>query len=82
MSHLMEPCDFLDVLEEAAVLKSAVSVELRHGKHFEDHVRDVVTEEGQNFAIFANHGRVSVRDISSARRARIVESTYAGKLGQ
>jgi transcriptional antiterminator Rof (Rho-off) len=82
MTHQMDSCDFLDVLEEAAVLKSAVSVVLKHGGHFEDHVRDVVTEEGQDFAIFASHGRVPVRDISLASRARTVDSSYAGKLGQ
>lgn len=82
MGHLMEACDFLDVLEEAAVLKSAVSINLRHGGHFEDRVRDVVTEEGQDFAVFAAHGRVRLHDIASATRARPVEPSYSGKLGQ
>ena len=82
MGHLVEACDFLDVLEESAVLKSPVIVELRHGERFTDHVRDVITEEGQDFAVFANHDRIPLHAIADVIRAHPPESTYAGKLGQ
>lgn len=81
MAHLIEQCDFLDVLEESVLLKSAVSIELRGGGRFVDRVRDVVTEEGQDFALFVDHGRIPVRSISSAARAAPPVASYDGKLG-
>jgi transcriptional antiterminator Rof (Rho-off) len=69
MGHQIDRCDFLDVLEEAAVLHRPVLVELREGTVFEDRVRDVVTELGEDFAIFVDHARVPVSDIAHCRRA-------------
>lgn len=64
-------CDHLDVLEESVVRKRPVHVELYDGASFIDQVRDVVTEEGQDFAIFAEKGRVPVRSIRTCIRAEI-----------
>ncbi|HET6281592.1 MAG TPA: hypothetical protein VFH73_11505 [Polyangia bacterium] len=82
MGHIVGACDFLDVLEESAVLRSAVLIELRNGAHFTDTVRDVVTEDGEDFALFHDHGRMPLHAISDARRAHPREATYEGKLGQ
>ena len=82
MGHIIEKCDFLDVLEEAAVLGTEVVVDLRDGEHFTDAVRAVVTEDGQDFALFKNHGRLSVGSLSDARRAAPRIASYEGKLGQ
>ncbi|HET6147888.1 MAG TPA: hypothetical protein VFH68_10180 [Polyangia bacterium] len=82
MAHIVEKCDFLDVLEEAAVLGTQVVVDLRDGGHFTDNVREVITENGQDFALFKTHGRLAVDALSAARRAAPRIDSYEGKLGQ
>ena len=82
MGHIVEKCDFLDVLEEAAVLGTEVLVDLRDGGHFKDGVREVITENGQDFALFKAHGRLPVHTLSAARRAAPRIDSYEGKLGQ
>lgn len=57
-------CEFLDVLEEAAKIKTPVTVELRGGDSFTDSVQDVVTESGEDYAQFERRGRVPVSQIS------------------
>ena len=62
-------CSFIDVLEEAVLVKRPVAIELRDGATFIDLVTDVKTESGQDFAVFRSHSRVAVRDIAAATRA-------------
>ncbi len=64
-------CDFIDVLEEAVLRRSAVAVELRDGSTFIDRVTDVVTEGGKDWAVFAEHERVPVIGIRAMTRAEI-----------
>jgi Rho-binding antiterminator len=64
-------CDFLDVLEEAAVRRTPVAVQLRAGETFIDTVKDVVTEAGDDYAVFAQHPRVPVGEISAVTRAEV-----------
>ncbi|QSQ18725.1 hypothetical protein JY651_25530 [Pyxidicoccus parkwayensis] len=61
-------CDFIDVLEEAVLRRRPVAVELRAGESFTDQVTDVVTEQGDDFAVFRSHARVPVGDILSVTR--------------
>lgn len=61
-------CDFLDLLEEAAVRKRPVKI-VAKGEEFEDVVLDVVTENHQDFVVFKEHGRMLVKDVKSATRA-------------
>lgn len=61
-------CDFIDVLEEAVLWRRPVTVRLRSGDTFQDQVVDVVTEQGDDFAIFRSHARVPVGDIRSVTR--------------
>ena len=63
------PCDFIDVLEEAATTGLRTDVQLKDGAAFSDHVTDVVTEDHKNFAVFRAHGRIPVTEITSATRA-------------
>ena len=58
-------CDFIDVLEEAVLQRRRVAVQLRAGEHFRDQVVDVVTEAGDDFAVFRAHPRVAVGDIAA-----------------
>ncbi len=62
-------CDFIDVLEEAVLRHRPVAVQLREGDAFIDEVVDVVTERGDDFAVFKSHERVSVGQILSVSRA-------------
>ena len=57
-------CDFLDVLEESVTIKKPVTVELKDGESFVDQVRNVITESGEDFVQFAEHGRVAVSRIA------------------
>jgi transcriptional antiterminator Rof (Rho-off) len=63
-------CDFIDVLEEAVLRRRPVAVQLREGESFLDEVVDVVTEKGDDFAVFKSHARVPVGDILSVTRAQ------------
>lgn len=62
-------CDFIDVLEEAALVKGAVVVKLRTGETFIDTVKDVVTLDGRDWVDFVEHDRVPVSDIHGMSRA-------------
>jgi transcriptional antiterminator Rof (Rho-off) len=69
MGHRTSRCDYLDVLEEAAVFHRRVEVALRSGLVFADRVRDVVTEDGEDYAIFAAHERTPITEIAECWRA-------------
>ncbi|MFZ5471629.1 MAG: hypothetical protein ACOZIN_19560 [Myxococcota bacterium] len=62
-------CALIDVLEEAVLRARPVAVTLRGGTSFIDRVVDVVTERGDDFAVFATHERVRVGDIAGLTRA-------------
>ena len=61
-------CDFIDVLEEAVLRRRPVAVQLREGDTFIDRLVDVVTEGGDDFAVFAFQGRVAVSEIVAVTR--------------
>lgn len=63
-------CSFIDVLEEAVLRRRPVAVKLRHGgETFIDEVSDVVTENGQDYAVFRARGRVPVPEVEAVTRA-------------
>lgn len=62
-------CSFIDVLEEAVLVHRPVAVALRDGERFIDIVVDVVTENHEDYAVFAAHERVAVTEIVAATRA-------------
>jgi Rho-binding antiterminator len=76
MAHRVGRCDFLDVLEESATIRTPVAVELVEGLRFTDVVRDVSTRDGEDYATFRDHGEVAVSDIRSANRAVPLETGY------
>ena len=80
MSHNVERCDFIDMLEESATTRRTVIVTLRGGIRYSDDVRDVVTEQGEDYALFREHGRVPVSDILDCVWTAPREATYNGKL--
>jgi hypothetical protein len=80
MSHQVERCDFIDMLEESAKTHRPVVVTLRGETHFSEDVRDVVTEDGEDYALFRDHGRVAVTDILDCVWPGPREATYDHKL--
>ena len=76
MGHKVDRCDFIDVLEESVTTGKNVAVSLRGGQHFIDRVRDVVTQDGEDWAIFRDHAWVSVSDIEECIRAQPRDATY------
>jgi Rho-binding antiterminator len=80
MGHLVERCDFIDMLEEAAKMHRPIAVTLRGDTHFSDDVRDVVTENGQDFVLFRDHGRVPVTEILDCVWTAPREESYDSKL--
>lgn len=62
-------CSFIDVLEEAVLRRSPVAVQLSDGAAFIDEIVDVVTERGDDFAVFRSHARVSVGEIAAVTRS-------------
>lgn len=64
-------CSLIDVLEEAVLVGAPVALALRDGSRFIDRLLDVVTEGGEDYAIFAGRARVAVSEIAAATRARL-----------
>jgi hypothetical protein len=73
MAHLIDRCDILDLLEESATTGRALRVEVEGKKEFIDRVRDVVTADGEDYAEFRQHGRLSVSEIRRCARAEVIE---------
>ena len=62
-------CDFIDVLEEAQLVKRPVQVKLRSGASFVDVVKDVVTKDGEEFVAFDSNGTLKLSEIQAMSRA-------------
>jgi hypothetical protein len=80
MSHKVERCDFIDMLEESAKMHRPIAVTLRGDIHFAETVRDVVTEAGEDYALFRAHGRVAVREILDCVWTAPRSDSYDAKL--
>jgi Rho-binding antiterminator len=80
MGHQVGRCDFIDMLEESAKMHRPLAVTLRGDTRFADSVRDVVTEAGEDYALFRDHGRVAVSEILDCVWTAPLEPTYDGKL--
>jgi len=80
MSHQVERCDFIDMLEESAKMHRPLAVTLRGEAHFADSVRDVITEAGEDYALFRDHGRIPVSDIHDCVWTGPREEGYDRKL--
>lgn len=81
MGHRIDRCDVLDILEEAAVAQGPVAVQMNGGDGFTDEVREVVTEAGEDYAVFKDHQRVAVSEIFAASRVEPPQRGYDGKSG-
>ncbi len=72
-------CSFIDVLEEAVLRRRPVAVKVSDDEIFIDEVSDVVTEAGEDYAVFRAHGRIPVTRIRAVTRAEAenVDLSYA-----
>lgn len=64
-----DECDFIDVLEEAAVGGTPVKLTLKDGRSFDTRVRDVVTRDHQNLAVLEDGRELPVSELRDARRS-------------
>ena len=79
MGHLVDRCDFIDILEESATTGGSVDVVLQGGQHFIDRVRDVVTHDHEDWVQFREHSWMPVKDIEDCFRAEPRDATYDHK---
>lgn len=64
-------CAFLDVLEEAVLRATPVTLVLGDGRSFEDVVCDVVTRDGKDLVVLGAHDPLDAREIVEMTRATI-----------
>ena len=76
MGHLVDRCDFIDILEESATTGGSVAVVLSGGQHFTDRVKDVVTHDHEDWVQFREHSWVPLKDIEDCGRAEPRDATY------
>jgi Rho-binding antiterminator len=62
-------CDFVEVLGQSVAGGYNVAVGVRGGQYFIDRVKDVVTQDGEDWVIFRDHAWVAVSDIEECIRA-------------
>ena len=67
------------MIEESIIRRSPVIVELQDGRVFEDRAKEIVKWEGRDHVVFQHHELTPLNHISTCRRARPPELTYAGK---
>ena len=79
MGHRLDIGDVIDMLEESAMMRRPVEVQLQDGRVFEDRVKEIVTWEGEDHVVFNDHELTPLTKISGVRRSRPPEMTYAGK---
>ena len=79
MGHRLDVGDVIDMLEESAMMRRPVEVQLQDGRRFEDRVQEIVKWEGEDHVVFKDHELTPLGTISGVRRAWPPELTYAGK---
>lgn len=63
MKDRIDRCDALDLLEAAVVTRKVATVVADDGEQFTGRVTDVVTEGGDDHAVFEDGRRIGVRRI-------------------
>jgi transcriptional antiterminator Rof (Rho-off) len=76
----MDRCDLLDMLEEAALADQPLEIHLRDGETMQTRVREVLTRDGEDYAILEDGACLSVSTIAECRRRVPRPTTYEPKL--
>lgn len=79
MGHRLDVGDVIDMLEESAMMRRPMVVQLTDGRTFEDRVQEIIKWEGEDHVVFKDHELTRLSSISSIRRSRPPVMTYAGK---
>ena len=79
MGHRYDIGDVIDMLEESAMMRRPVVVQLSDGRVFEDRVQEIIKWEGEDHIVFKDHELTRLSSISGVQRSRPPELTYAGK---
>lgn len=79
MGHRLDRGDVIDMLEESALRRIPIVVELKNGQLFEDRVTEISKWNGEDHVAFSKHELTPLRRISRCARAWPLEHTYAGK---
>jgi hypothetical protein len=79
MGHRFDRGDVIDMLEESAIRRIPVVVQLRDGRVFEDRVTDIGKWHEEDWVAFAQHDFTPLRSITSCQRAQPPSYSYAGK---
>ena len=79
MGHRLDVGDVIDMLEESAMMRRPMVVQLTDGRSFEDRVTEIIKWQGEDHVVFKDHELTPLSRISSIRRSRPPEMTYAGK---
>lgn len=79
MGHRLDVGDVIDMLEESAMMRRPVVVQLSDGRIFEDRVQEIIKWQGEDHVVFKDHELTRLASISGVQRSRPPELTYAGK---
>jgi hypothetical protein len=79
MGHRLDIGDVIDMLEESAMMRRPVVVQLSDGRVFEDRVQEIIKWQGEDHVVFKDHELTRLSSISGVQRSRPPELTYAGK---
>ena len=79
MGHRLDIGDVIDMLEESAMMRRPVVVQLKDGREFEDRVQEIVKYDGEDHVAFKDHEFTRLSQINGVQRARPPEMTYSGK---
>jgi hypothetical protein len=79
MGHRLDVGDVIDMLEESAMMRRPVVVQLSDGRVFEDRVQEIIKWEGEDHIVFKDHELTRLSSITGVQRSRPPELTYAGK---
>jgi hypothetical protein len=79
MGHRLDVGDVIDMLEESAMMRRPVVIQLRDGRIFEDRVQEIIKWQGSDHIVFKDHELTPLHSISGVRRSRPPEMTYSGR---
>lgn len=69
MSHRLDRGDIIDMLEESILKHISVVVELDNNHTFEDRVKEIFADGGEDHVVFHQHETVALRKIHRTQRA-------------
>jgi len=68
MTHRIDRGDIIDMLEESILKHIPVVVILDNNHTFEDKVKQIFAEDGEDHVVFQDHETIALRKIAQTRR--------------